>query len=140
MIIDHVGVVVKSIEKGIELWSRLFGYKQATEVVTNTRQQVKVVFLKKQGSIDIKLVEPVSDSSPVFALARRGGGLHHLCFKCDNLENELDRLSANGVRSLVPPQPGEAFDDENIAFLFAGQGLNVELIDTDKRAKLIRKK
>ncbi|WP_244826054.1 hypothetical protein [Carboxylicivirga linearis] len=35
------------------------------------------------------------------------------------------------------PQPGEAFENENIAFLLAPGNLNIELIDTDKRAGII---
>ena len=50
MIIDHIGIVVKDIEKGIEHWGNIFGYSQMTKIVTNTRQKVKVVFLKKENS------------------------------------------------------------------------------------------
>jgi len=137
MIIDHVGIVVKSLEKGIEDWQTIFGYQQMTEMVVNTRQKVKVVFMSKNNSLPVKLLEPTDESSPVFALARKGGGLHHLCFNCDDMGTELIRLKEQNLRILADPQPGEAFENENIAFLYAKQGLNVELIDTDKRAKRI---
>lgn len=139
MIIDHIGIVVKSIEKGLDLWTKVFAYKQMTEVVVNTRQKVKVVFLKKKDSIDIKLIEPTDISSSVYAMAHRGGGLHHLCFKCNDLESELGNLREHGLRVLTLPEPGEAFQNEKIAFVFAGQGLNIELIDTEKRAGLIQR-
>ncbi len=137
MIIDHVGIVVKSLEKGIEDWQTIFGYQQMTEMVVNTRQKVKVVFMSKDNSLTVKLLEPTDESSPVFALSRKGGGLHHLCFKCDDMAIELVRFKEQNLRILADPQPGEAFENENIAFLYAKQGLNVELIDTDKRAKRI---
>ena len=137
MIIDHIGVVVKSIEKGIELWKSVFGYQPMTETVTNTRQKVKVLFLKKDNSIPIKLLEPTDESSPIFAFANRGGGLHHLCFRCENVDAVVQRCKEMGLRILADPQPGEAFENEKIAFVFAKQGLNIELIDTDKRAKLL---
>ena len=38
------------------------------------------------------------------------------------------------LRVLAQPQPGEAFENERIAFVYAGDGLNVELIDTERRA------
>jgi len=132
--IDHVGIVVGSMAKAIDHWKTYFGYRQATEPVINTRQKVSVVFLEKPGSMPIKLIEPTGSDSPVAAHARRGGGLHHLCFSCDELGEELDRLKNAGARVLAGPEPGEAFDNEKIAFVFAGQGLNIELIDTDKRA------
>jgi len=45
VIIDHIGIVVRSIEKGIEHWQGVFEYQKMTEVVVNSRQKVKVVFL-----------------------------------------------------------------------------------------------
>lgn len=137
MVIDHIGIAVKSLEAGIEQWKTVFGYRQLTNVIINTRQKVKVTFLTKNNSLPVKLIEPTDSSSPVYAFAQRGGGLHHLCFRCSNLEDEISRLMALGLRVLVAPQPGEAFGNENIAFIFANQGINIELVDTDKRAGII---
>lgn len=137
--IDHIGIVVKSLPESVKHWEKVFGYEQYTEIVTNIRQKVKVVFMHKQDSLPVKLVAPLDESSPVFIFAKRGGGLHHLCFRCEDLDKELKRLQDLGIRILTPPQPGEAFQNEKIAFLFAKQGLNIELIDTDKRAKKIAK-
>jgi len=135
MVIDHIGLVVKSIEQGIEHWEKVFEYRQMTEVVTNSRQKVKVVFLCKENSLTVKLIEPTDDTSSVFRFAMKGGGLHHMCFKCNDMNNELQRLSEMGLRVLTAPQPGEAFENENIAFIYAKHGLNIELIETDKKAK-----
>ncbi len=135
MVIDHIGLVVKSIEQGIEHWEKVFEYRQMTEVVTNSRQKVKVVFLCKENSLTVKLIEPTDETSSVFRFAMKGGGLHHICFKCNDMNNELQRLSEMGLRVLTAPQPGEAFENENIAFIYAKHGLNIELIETDKKAK-----
>jgi methylmalonyl-CoA/ethylmalonyl-CoA epimerase len=67
----------------------------------------------------------------------KGGGLHHICFRCKDIKKEIKRLNKHGLRTLTSPQPGEAFCDENIAFIYAKHGLNIELIDTDKKAKLL---
>lgn len=134
MIIDHVGIAVRSIERSIEHWQAVFGYQQATDIVTNTQQKVRVVFLAKRGSLQVKLIEPTDSTSPIHALAQRGGGMHHLCFRCESIDTEVVRLQALGLRILTPPQPGEAFEDEKIAFVYTGDGLSIELIDTDKRA------
>jgi methylmalonyl-CoA/ethylmalonyl-CoA epimerase len=107
-------------------------------IIVNTRQKVRVVFLKKCGSIQIKLIEPVGQDSPIYQFARKGGGLHHLCFKCGDITTQINILKEKGLRVLSPPQLGEAFEDDEIAFVFAKHGLNVELIDTNKRAKIIK--
>ncbi|MGH6891310.1 MAG: VOC family protein [Dongiaceae bacterium] len=137
MVIDHLAVVVRSLEQAIPLWESAFGYTPMTSPVTNNRQKVRVVFLAKSGSVTIKLVEPTDASSAAHALAVRGGGLHHLCFRCANLDDELTRLEQLGMRIVAEAQPGEAFYNEPIAFIYAGQGLNIELIDTDKKAALL---
>ena len=38
MIIDHLAIVVNSIERGIDYWENVFGYKQITEIVINTKK------------------------------------------------------------------------------------------------------
>ncbi len=138
MIIDHIGIVVKSVEKGIKAWEELFDYHQMTEPVINIKQKVKVVFLEKKDSVLIKLIEPTDQSSPIFLFAKKGGGLHHLCFKGTDINVDLQHLKANGAKILVSPEPGEAFEGESISFVYAKQGLNVELIDTDRKAKRLK--
>lgn len=134
MTIDHLGIIVSSLEDGIQQWRTLFGYKQASEVVVNTRQQVKVVFLAKPGSLTVKLVEPSCTASPVAGFAQRGGGLHHICFKCDSIPVEMPILESKGARFIVKPQPGEAFNNHDIALFVTRNNLVVELIDSTEKA------
>lgn len=51
MIIDHITIVVSDLVKGIKQWENLFGYKQMTEPVINTRRNVKVLFIKKKAQL-----------------------------------------------------------------------------------------
>lgn len=133
MKLDHVCVAVRSIDAAVAKLAPLLGYAPRTARVTNTRQKVNVIFLAKPGSIDIKLIEPSGEDSPLWASLRKGEGLHHLCFRTDDTQATLDELSSRGLRVLSLPAPGEAFDDHLIAFGYAGCGLNIELIDTDQR-------
>jgi 4-hydroxyphenylpyruvate dioxygenase-like putative hemolysin len=133
MRIDHVCIAVRSIDVAMTRLGPLLGYVPRTRKVTNTRQRVNLLFLSRSGSLDIKLIEPSTDDSPLWQSLRKGEGLHHLCFKTDDTTAALQELQARGLRVLAPAAPGEAFDDELIAFGYAGCGLNVELIDTDRR-------
>ena len=137
MIIDHIGIVVRSIEKGIERWEKIFDYKQMTEIINNSTQKVRVVFLQKEDSITIKLIQPINEKSSISNFAKKGGGIHHICFKCESLENELEKLRGLGLRVITEPEPGEAFCNNDIAFVYVKEGLNIELIDTDCKAGLI---
>ena len=130
--LDHIGVQVRELAPAIEIFSTLFGYSQATEPVLNTRHGAEVVFLEKPGSLPVKLFRTVDESRP------HPPKLHHLAFQVDDVAQAVETLAGQGARVLNPPAPGEAFDDEPIAFLFAG-GLNIELISTERRRGRIQK-
>lgn len=140
MKIDHICFAVKNISEGISYWESVFGYRQMTEIVQNSLQKVKVAFLCKDDSVIVKLIEPLEDNQSLINFVNRGGGFHHLCFKVENMAEQLNKLADKGLLTLVPPQPGEAFNNHDIAFLLAKYALNIELIDTDEKAGLLERK
>ncbi|MES9941549.1 MAG: VOC family protein [Candidatus Thiodiazotropha sp. 6PLUC2] len=138
MDVDHVCIAVRSIKSSKNRLCDILQYKEKTEVVKNTKQDVLVQFFNKPGSLDIKLIQPASPQSPLTNfLKSRGEGLHHLCFKADDVQQTMDDLLERGARMTADPLPGEAFDDELIAFAYVAGGLNIEIIDTDKRRNLL---
>ena len=137
MKIDHICFAVKDLQEGISYWETVFGYRQMTDVVQNSLQKVRVTFLCKDDSVLVKLIEPLGDNISLVNFVNRGGGFHHLCFRVDDLEKQLAVLKGKGLIMLVPPQPGEAFNNHNISFLLAKYGTNIELIDTDEKAGLL---
>lgn len=136
MIIDHISFAVRNLEDGISYWCQSFGYRQMTGIVVNSLQKVKVVFLTKEGSITIKLIEPAENNDSLQNFVNRGGGFHHICFRCEDISVGMADLKAKGLLTLVPPQPGEAFNNHEIAFLLGKYGMNIELIDTDEKAAM----
>ena len=137
MNIDHICFAVKDLHSGIAYWNDVFGYKQMTEIVGNTLQKVKVVFLCKDDSILVKLIEPLKENLSLVNFVEKGGGFHHICFRCPDVDETMKELTGKGLLTLVPPQPGEAFQNHKIAFLLAKHGLNIELIDTDEKAGML---
>lgn len=137
MIIDHISFAVRNLEEGISYWCQSFGYNQMTGIVVNSLQQVKVVFLSKEDSITVKLIEPTEGNESLRNYVNRGGGFHHICFRCDDIIAGMSELKSKGLLTLVPPQPGEAFNNHPIAFLLGKYGMNIELIDTDEKAALL---
>ncbi len=137
MNIDHICFAVSNLYEGIEYWKNIFEYRQMTHIVENEIQKVKVVFLKKENSTLIKLIEPLAGNQSLQNFVSRGGGFHHLCFKCSDVGQQFKELTEKGLRPLTAPQKGRAFNDNNIAFMLASHGLSIELIDTDEKAELI---
>lgn len=137
MNIDHICFAVKNINEGIDYWKKVFGYTQMTKIVENSVQRVKVTFLKKDNSILVKLIEPLESNQSITNFVSRGGGFHHLCFKCTDIDQQFEELTEKGLIPLSKPQKGEAFNNNKIAFLLARYNLNVELIDTDEKTGIL---
>jgi methylmalonyl-CoA/ethylmalonyl-CoA epimerase len=106
--IHHVGVVVPSLEQGYRFWRDLLGL-ELTKTATIEEQGVKAALLKV-GDSEIELLEPLSPDNGVGKfLARRGGGLHHICFESDDVARELEAARDKGLPLIdQKPRPGLA--------------------------------
>ena len=85
MILEHIGIAVKSIEERLKTWKEVLGLelKHITEVPD---QKVKVAVLDV-GGVHIELLEPLGEGSAIRKfLEKRGEGLHHICIQVDDLE------------------------------------------------------
>ncbi len=101
--IHHVGVVVPNLEEAMKFWRDLLGL-QVTKSETIQDQGVKAALLQV-GASEIELLEPINPDNGVGKfLAKRGGGLHHLCFETDDVERELAGAQAKGVE-LIDQKP-----------------------------------
>jgi len=101
--IHHVGVVVPSLEAGLKFWRDTLGLK-LTKSETIAEQGVKAALLDA-GNSEIELLEPLSPDNGVGKfLARRGGGLHHVCFETGNVAIELEEARAAGI-ALIDQAP-----------------------------------
>ena len=83
----------------------------------------------------IELVEPASDDSPVTKFLReRGGGLHHLCYEVQDLEQALAAFKSRGAVLAKRPLPAVAFDGRRIAWIVTTEKLLIELLEADNAA------
>jgi methylmalonyl-CoA/ethylmalonyl-CoA epimerase len=101
--IHHVGVVVPNLEAGLRFWRDTLGLR-LTKSATIEEQGVRAALLKV-GQSEIELLEPINpDGGVAKFLARRGGGLHHVCFETDDVVRELDGAKAKGIQ-LIDQKP-----------------------------------
>jgi methylmalonyl-CoA/ethylmalonyl-CoA epimerase len=124
--IDHLGVAVTSIDSALDVYRALGLTEEKRELVPT--QKVRAAFLPV-GESRIELLEPTADDSPVAKfLARRGEGIHHVCFAVEDLEAALAELAGRGFR-LIHSQPVSGADGKRVAFLHpdAGHGVLIEL-------------
>jgi len=129
MKIDHLGIAVRSIDDALGFYRDALGLKlRRAETVED--QGVNIALLPV-GESRIELLEPVSDESPVGRfIAKRGEGLHHVCYEVDDLNSKLEELRSRGVRVLDGyPRPGA--EGHLVAFLHpaSASGVLVELVE-----------
>ena len=124
--IHHVGIAVHSLAKAYDFWRNTLGLPLAREA-TIQEQGVRAALLAA-GDSEIELLEPLEAETPVGRfLARRGEGLHHVCFKTADVAGDLTTLRGRSVPLLDSvPRHGLA---GRIAFLHpsACHGVLVEL-------------
>ena len=97
--IDHVAIAVRSLESALEVYAHTLGFANWT--IEEVAEQKTRVALLPIGESHIELLEATAADSPVAAfIAKRGEGLHHICFEVDNLDEELRKLKAAGLRLL----------------------------------------
>jgi methylmalonyl-CoA epimerase len=115
MHIDHVAIVVKDLEKTLDLYTNTLGFKEVyRETVAD--QGIEAVGLEAGDSV-IELLRPLDESSPIAKY--RGDSetkLHHTAYRVADLQAELDRLKAQGVR-LIDERPRKGAHGNLIAFL-----------------------
>jgi methylmalonyl-CoA/ethylmalonyl-CoA epimerase len=88
---------VPSLEEGLRFWRDTLGMR-LTKSATIEEQGVRAALLEVGGS-EVELLEPLSPDNGVGKfLARRGGGLHHVCFETDDVARELAEAKAKGIQ------------------------------------------
>ena len=100
--IDHVGIAVHSIAEAAKLYQSLGLTIEAVEEVP--AEGVKVAMIRC-GESRIELLEATNEDSPIGRfLARRGGGIHHICFATSDVQADQESLEDEGYR-LLRPEP-----------------------------------
>jgi len=125
--IDHVGIAVESIDSWIGFYRDILGLNYiGSEVVAE--QKVRVAFFAI-GESRIELLEPISPDSPIAGfLEKRGGGVHHIALKVDDIEEALARHKEAGAR-LIDEHARIGAHGARIAFIHpkASGGVLLEL-------------
>ena len=134
--LHHVGFVVASINESMPGFLRSLAATWDGIVFSDPLQNVRVAFLSTgAGSASIELVEPAGEDAPVQRFLReRSGGLHHLCYEVDDIEEELRRMRSEKAMIARRPKPAVAFGGRRIAWVITAEKLLVELLETGDTA------
>jgi methylmalonyl-CoA/ethylmalonyl-CoA epimerase len=99
--IDHIAIVVQDLDAALGVYRDLLGLplERVEEVPA---ENVKVAFLSlPEGDGEIELVQPTADDTGIARfLAKRGEGMHHICFEVDDIEAAMTTIAASGLQVL----------------------------------------
>jgi methylmalonyl-CoA/ethylmalonyl-CoA epimerase len=104
--LDHIAIAVPDLSAAIERFMNDFGLTyEGTEDVAAAKTSTAFFPLP---ATSIELVSPLDGEGPIVGyLEKKGGGLHHLCFRTDDIEADIARLTAKGYQFLGEgPSPG----------------------------------
>lgn len=125
--VAHIGVAVPSIADALPFYRDVLGL---TPGPPETADGAVIVSLAL-GDVRIELLEPQDPAGPVARfLAKRGPGIHHLCYRVPDLDAALERCRAAGYR-LVDQTPRRGAGGRRIAFVHpkATAGILCELTE-----------
>ncbi len=95
--INHIAIAVRDVEESLKFWRDAMGL-QVAHIEDVPSQKSEVVFIPV-GDSEVELVRPTSSDTGVAKfIEERGGGMHHLCFEVDNIDEMLTQLQEKGIR------------------------------------------
>jgi methylmalonyl-CoA epimerase len=101
--IDHVAIVVNSIDETKKRYSAMFGFKEL-ESLTDAGGEFKSTLIQADNVI-LELLQPVNPEGAIAKfLARHGEGIHHLSLNVGNIKQEMKSLKDKGTR-LIGEEP-----------------------------------
>jgi len=125
--IDHIAVVVKDLKKSIEQWKSYFKIKECS-IEEIEERGVKLAQLKVGQGASIELVSPLGEKSTLRNfLKNKGEGIHHICFKVQDIDKSVIELKRQGVR-FVSEEPVMGASGSRIIFIHP-DNLNGVLIE-----------
>jgi methylmalonyl-CoA/ethylmalonyl-CoA epimerase len=125
--IAHIGIAVDALDRILPFYRDIL---QLPAVPLDDADGARIAGLRAGDSL-VELLEAESADTPIGRfIARRGPGIHHVCFAVDDIDATLERCRDAGVR-LIDERPRLGAEGKRIAFLHPSStaGVLVELTE-----------
>jgi methylmalonyl-CoA/ethylmalonyl-CoA epimerase len=125
--IAHIGIAVESLDAALPFYRDVLGVRPHPAEVADGATIVSIPL----GESDVELLEARDADSPIARfIARRGPGIHHVCYRVPDLDAALRQARAAGYR-LVDETPRTGAGGCRIAFLHpkSTAGILIELTE-----------
>ncbi|MBW1807256.1 MAG: methylmalonyl-CoA epimerase [Deltaproteobacteria bacterium] len=108
MKLDHIGIAVKDLEESRKFYGQVLGLK-VSEPEDLPDRQLKICMVDMGvGGANIELLWPTHpDSAVAKFIDKKGPGMHHICYRVDDVAKKLEEIKAAGVKLIdEAPKPG----------------------------------
>ena len=125
--IAHIGIAVEGLDRVLPLYRDLLGLP---EQPLDDADGARIAGLRAGDSL-IELLEAERPDTPIGKfVAKRGPGIHHICFAVDDLVATLERCRSAGIK-LIDEKPRMGAEGKRIAFLHPSStaGVLIELTE-----------
>jgi methylmalonyl-CoA/ethylmalonyl-CoA epimerase len=125
--VSHIGIAVKALSESLPFFRDILGLE---EVPLADADGARIAGFSAGESL-VELLEAADADSPIARfVAKRGSGIHHICFSVDDLDGTLARCRQAGVE-LIDAVPRIGAEGKRIAFLHPRStgGVLIELSD-----------
>ncbi|HMI55268.1 MAG TPA: methylmalonyl-CoA epimerase [Gemmatimonadaceae bacterium] len=125
--VSHIGIAVDALAESLPFFRDVLELK---EIELDDADGARIVGFSAGESLVELLQADDADSAIARFVARRGPGIHHICFSVDDLDATLERCRRAGVQ-LIDEAPRIGAEGKRIAFLHPKStgGVLVELSD-----------
>ena len=123
--IAHVGIALEALNSALPFFRDVLGLDR---VEINDSDGARIEAFQAGESL-VELLEPEGENTPIGKfIAKRGPGIHHICFAVDDLDAALSRCRDAGIR-LIDEVPRVGAEGKRIAFLHPSStaGILIEL-------------
>ena len=123
-------MLVADIPTVKRIYQDRFGYAAHGDIVHDRVQTAYVQFMKlPHDSTYLEFISPDGPDSKLGQAMDKGGGLHHLCYVTDALEDACRHLRTTGMSLIHRPVGAVAFQDRRIAWLMGRDRILIELVE-----------
>jgi len=98
--LNHVAIAVTDLDAATNIYKNTLG-ASVSEPISLPEHGVTTVFVELPNT-KIELLHPLGEDSPItkFLQKNAAGGVHHICYEVEDINQAADKMKAEGARVL----------------------------------------
>lgn len=117
MKLDHIGIAVADLDESMKFYGQVLGLDLSAPEELPERQLRICMVDVGLGGTNLELLWPTDPASAVAKfIEKKGPGIHHLCYRVEDIAAEIEKLAASGVK-MIDSQPRPGAHNTLVAFV-----------------------